>query len=161
MKGLPENETVKKVENMMDIFGLTDKRNADPFSLPKGDRQKIACASVLILWPEVMILDEPTTGLDMQSLEQLMKAVKDINSAGKTVIMITHYMDTAARYGNTLLAMNSGRVVYFGDKRKFFENDGIIQEAGAARTDIMKLSLELNGKLLLNEEEFNKCWKEK
>lgn len=161
IKKAPENELVKKVENMMDIFDITDKRHADPFSLPKGDRQKTACASVLILWPDVMILDEPTTGLDMQSLERLMKVITDINKAGKTVIMITHYMDVAARYGRTLAAMNSGRVIYCGEKRKFFENDELLKEAGAVRTDIMDLSLELNGKLLLNEEEFNKCWKEK
>jgi energy-coupling factor transporter ATP-binding protein EcfA2 len=160
-RGVPENELTKKVENMMDIFDITDKRQADPFSLPKGDRQKIACASVLIMWPDVMILDEPTTGLDMQSLERLMKVILDINRAGKTVIMITHYMDVASRYGNTLIAMNSGRVVYCGDKRKFFESDEFIREAGAVRTDIMNLSLDLNGKLLLNEDEFNLCWKEK
>jgi energy-coupling factor transport system ATP-binding protein len=161
MKGAAEHELVKKVETMMDIFDITDKRHADPFSLPKGDRQKIACASVLILWPDVMILDEPTTGLDTQSLDALMKVINDINKAGKTVVIITHYMDVAARYGSTLIAMNSGRVAYCGEKRKFFENDGLIREAGAARTDIMNLSLELNGKLLLNEEEFNACWKEK
>lgn len=161
MKGLPETEVAIKTENMMDIFDITSKRNADPFSLPKGDRQLIACASVLILWPDVMILDEPTTGLDPQSISRLMKVIGDINKAGKTVIVITHYMDVAARYGGKIIAMKSGRAVYCGDKRKFFNDDELIKEAGAKRTDIMDLSLELNGKLLLNEDEFNACWKEK
>jgi energy-coupling factor transporter ATP-binding protein EcfA2 len=161
MKGMPENELARKVENMMDIFGLTDKRGVDPFSLPKGDRQKIACASVLIIWPDVMILDEPTTGLDRQSLDALMKVMTDLNKAGKTVIIITHYMDAAARYGRKLLAMNAGRVVYYGDKRKFFENNELLQLAGVARTEIMDLSLELNGNILLNLEEFEKCWTNK
>jgi hypothetical protein len=57
--------------------------------------------------------------------------------------------------------MKDGRVVYSGEKRKFFGSDELLKEAGAARTGIMDLSLELNGKLLLNEEEFNGCWKDR
>jgi energy-coupling factor transport system ATP-binding protein len=161
IKGVKEEEITSRVENMMDIFGITDKRNADPFSLPKGDRQKVACASILILWPDVIILDEPTTGLDAQSLAGLMKIMTGLNRAGKTIIIITHHMAVAARYGNKIIAMDSGRIVYHGNKRAFFADDGLLEAAKARRTEVMNLSLEMNGDMLLNEDEFEECWRDR
>ncbi|HRU38498.1 MAG TPA: ABC transporter ATP-binding protein [Candidatus Goldiibacteriota bacterium] len=161
MKRLPENIVVKKTEAIMDVFGITQKRGLDPFSLPKGDRQLVACASVLVMEPEVIILDEPTTGLDAAALETMMKVIDGLNRSGKTVIIITHYMDVAARYGRRIAAMSGGRVAYCGPKREFFGNDALLKESGAMRTDIMELSLKLNGRLLLTAEEFAACWKDK
>lgn len=148
-----------KVEAMMDLFGLTDKKDADPFSLPKGDREKIACASVLVAGPEVIILDEPTTGLDHRSVKALMDIIVGLNQAGKTVIIITHCMETASVYGKKAAAMAGGRLLYIGGKRDFFMDTALLEQVNAKRTPLMDLSLMMNQLLLLNEDEFNTCWK--
>jgi len=159
MRGMPETEIQEKVDAMLMTMELFDRRDADPFNLPKGDRQKVACAAILAGEPELIILDEPTTGLDALSLKGLMKSLSEMNRHGKTVVIITHSMETAADYGNIILAMCRGRIVYYGDKRPFFNNDALMSQAKARRTEIMEMSLKLNGRLLLNEHEFLRCWK--
>ncbi|MFH0997726.1 MAG: energy-coupling factor transporter ATPase [Pseudomonadota bacterium] len=161
MRGMAEDEIQGRVDAILMVMGLFDRKQSDPFSLPKGDRQKVACASILAGEPELIILDEPTTGLDHPSLKSLMKSVERLNSNGKTVIIITHSMETAANFGNKILALNQGEVFYYGDKRKFFEDDRLMDMGKVRRTEIMEMSLRLNGKLLLNENEFSMCWKKR
>ncbi|HPI24026.1 MAG TPA: ABC transporter ATP-binding protein, partial [Spirochaetota bacterium] len=106
-------------------------------------------------------LDEPTTGLDYPSLAELMGIVSTLHRAGITILMITHSMETAAAYGSTILSMNEGRVLFYGNKREFFSNDALIEAARIKRTDIMDLSMRLNGRMLMDAEEFRACWKRK
>jgi len=161
MREMAEAEIQERVDAILMNMGLFDWKQTDPFSLPKGDRQKVACAAILAGEPDLLILDEPTTGLDAPSLKGLMKTVSRLNRNGKTIVIITHSMETAADYGNTILAMGRGEVLYYGDKRRFFENDRLLKSARARRTEIMDVSMQLNGKLLLNEHEFISCWKKR
>ena len=161
MKGEDEHEIRDKVKNVLAIMGLGEKSALDPFTLSKGDRQKVACASILVAEPEVIILDEPTTGLDFPSLREMMNIIKDLNERGKTILMITHSMEAAASFGDTVCAMSAGTVLFHGAPREFFTNEKLLSKAKAGRTDVMDLSLQLNGKLLLNMDEFSKCWKAK
>jgi energy-coupling factor transport system ATP-binding protein len=158
MRGFSEKQIQERVDTVLQSLGLIAYKQADPFSLPKGDRQKLACASILAGEPELIILDEPTTGLDYPSLKGLMETVLDLNQSGKTMVIITHSMETAVSFGNKILAMNQGRIVYYGEKRPFFQNDDLLEANRARRTPIMEMSLKLNGKLLMNEKEFSMCW---
>jgi energy-coupling factor transporter ATP-binding protein EcfA2 len=90
-----------------------------------------------------------------------MEIVDKLNKNGKTIIIITHSMETAANYGNILLALSQGEVFYYGDKRKFFNDHYLMGMGKVRRTEIMEISLLLNGKLLLNEKEFSMCWKKR
>jgi energy-coupling factor transport system ATP-binding protein len=161
MKGKAGSEIRDKVNSVLTVMGLSGKSDLDPFTLPKGDRQKVACASILVAEPEVIILDEPTTGLDFPSLNEMMNIIKDLNKRGKTILMITHSMEAASSFGGTICAINQGAMVFHGTSRDFFMNDQLLSQAKANRTEIMDLSIRLNGKPLLNEEEFSQCWKKK
>jgi energy-coupling factor transport system ATP-binding protein len=161
MRKLPEDEIQSRVETMLSVMGLSDKSTDDPFILPKGDREKIACASILVAEPEVIILDEPTTGLDYPSLTDMMRIITTLHEKGKTILIITHSMETAARYGSTVVAMHEGTIIFNGPARAFFADDKLLSLARAGRTDIMNLSLSLNGKLLLHADEFKACWSRK
>ncbi|OGR27215.1 MAG: hypothetical protein A2277_04395 [Desulfobacterales bacterium RIFOXYA12_FULL_46_15] len=160
-RGESEETVREKVFGVMELFSITDKKESDPFSLPKGDREKIACASVLVAGPEVIILDEPTTGLDTRSVKALMEIITGLNKRGKTVIIITHSMETASLYGYKTAAMAGGKLLFHGDKREFFINTALLERVKAKRTPLMDLSLEMNQAFLLNEGEFNACWKKK
>ncbi|MCX5882716.1 MAG: ABC transporter ATP-binding protein, partial [Deltaproteobacteria bacterium] len=161
MRGMAEAQIQDRVDAILTHMGLFDRKQSDPFSLPKGDRQKVACAAILTGEPDLIILDEPTTGLDYPSLKGLMESVAILNQNGKTIIIITHSMETAANYGNKILALSQGEIFYYGDKRKFFEDEHLIGMGKACRTEIMEMTLKLNGKLLLNEKEFLMCWKKR
>lgn len=161
MANAPFDIIKQKTESILKVMGLFEKKDEDPFSLPKGDRQKIACASILIAEPDVLILDEPTTGLDYPTLKNLMNVIESLNKKGITVLMITHDMEIAANYGNKMLIMNEGEILFYSDKRKAFENDEILKKAKIKTTDIMDVTLSANGRLLLNEKEFLLCWGKK
>jgi energy-coupling factor transport system ATP-binding protein len=151
----------EKVNRVMEAMGLGLKKDADPFTLPKGDRQKLACASIMVAEPDILILDEPTTGLDYPSLKSLMEIVRRINENGGTVLIVTHSMEVAASYGEKILVMRRGAISYYGEKRRLFADDSVLRGARLKRTEIMDLSLSLNGRLLLNEREFLSCWRER
>lgn len=161
VKGAAEPGVREKVNAIMKTFGLEGKSGADPFSLPKGDRQKVACALVLVIEPQVIILDEPTTGLDRNSYDGLMEIIRDLNSRGRTIVAITHSMEAAAGFGERILALSGGRVVYEGDKRKFFSDAALMKAANVKPTGIMEASMALNGNILLNHGEFALCWRKK
>ncbi len=161
MRGMAEAQIKDSVDAILENMGLLDRKQVDPFSLPKGDRQKVACAAILAGEPDLIILDEPTTGLDYPSLKGLMGIVAGLNRNGKTLVIITHSMETAANFGNKILALSQGRVFYYGDKRKFFDDRSLMEKGKVRRTAIMEMSLRLNGKLLLNENEFSMCWKKR
>ena len=148
----------EKTRRIMDLLGLADKRGVDPFTLSKGDREKLACASILVAEPEIVILDEPTTGLDFPSVQELMALIERLNGQGRTVLMITHAMEVAAAYGRKVLALEGGRVLFFGEKRAFFADGNLLDRARVRRTELMDLSLNLNGRLLLGPDEFRACW---
>lgn len=161
MRGIEEPEIQDRVDPILMNMGLFERKQIDPFSLPKGDRQKVACASILAGEPDLIILDEPTTGLDDPSLAALMEILEKLNRNGKTIIIITHSMKTAANFGNKILALHQGGILYYGEKRKFFGNPRLLSLGKVNRTEIMEISLQLNGKLLLNEKEFLMCWKKR
>jgi energy-coupling factor transporter ATP-binding protein EcfA2 len=158
MKKTEKSAIDERTRRIMDVMGLADKREADPFTLSKGDREKLACASILVAEPEIIILDEPTTGLDFPSLQELMALIERLNGQGRTVLMITHAMEVAAAYGRTIMALEGGRILFYGEKRAFFANGDLLDRARVKRTELMDLSLRLNGRLLLGAGEFRACW---
>jgi energy-coupling factor transport system ATP-binding protein len=99
----------KRAEESMEMFALNG--DASPFELSKGERQKVAIASILARKPELLILDEPTTGLDSKEAETVMNAVKNANKNGTTILMITHDMEIAETYANDAIVMSKGRVM--------------------------------------------------
>lgn len=117
---LTENQIKINVQKAIETVGLSGKEHLDPFMLSRGEREKVAVASVLSVIPEILILDEPTTGLDWTEKKQTMEMLRKLNEEGRTVLIITHSMDIVAEYANTVIAMNDGEIVFYGDVCEFF-----------------------------------------
>src|SRR5262249_50646330 len=100
--GLPAVEVDARVAGALEAVGLDD-RDADPFLLDKGFRQRLAVAAVLALGPEVLVLDEPTTGLDFAEQQQMMDLVRRLNAAGRTSVIITHTPWVIAEYADRVI----------------------------------------------------------
>ena len=100
--------------------GLENERATDPFLLGKGQRQRLAVASVLALRPRLLILDEPTTGLDYREQRKMMKLVSELNGSGVAIVMITHTPWLVAEYARRVILMRAGRKLFDGPVREFF-----------------------------------------
>jgi energy-coupling factor transport system ATP-binding protein len=115
-------------------------RDLDPFSLRKGERQRIAVASVLATRPRVLIFDEPTTGLDVVETRRMMEMIRRLNQAGHTVVMITHSMRLVAEYATRCVLMNAGCIVGDGHPREVFSNPSLLASAALEVPDVSRFS---------------------
>ncbi|MCK5234384.1 MAG: ABC transporter ATP-binding protein [Candidatus Aenigmarchaeota archaeon] len=136
--GLDENEIKDRVHEVIGYTGLETFRDSDPFSLSVGQKRRVTIASILSMKPQVIVLDEPSTGLDIRTAESLMELVIKLNSSGHTIIMITHDMDLVADYAKRVVVMKKGKIIADDDTRVVFRNDKIMAESNLLRPDLAR-----------------------
>jgi len=107
-------DTGRPVGEVLDLVGLSDKRGSWTEKLSGGQKQRLAVACALVSDPELLFLDEPTTGLDPQSRRQLWEVVLGFKSRGRTVLLTTHYMDEAERLCDRVAVVDRGKVIALG-----------------------------------------------
>jgi lipooligosaccharide transport system ATP-binding protein len=107
----------KRAEELLDFFALAGKRNAKVRELSGGLARRLQLARALMAEPELLILDEPTTGLDPQSRHQVWDRLLDLKKHGLTMVLTTHYMDEAENLCNRLAIMDHGRIIAEGRPR--------------------------------------------
>lgn len=115
-----------KIENILDKtlkkFRLQDLRKSYPRSLSTGEKQRVAIASVLSTNPKLLILDEPTRGLDYRLKKDLMNYLVEYRDQGGTIFLISHDMETIARYGERIILLGEGEIIADGDKHQILSN---------------------------------------
>ena len=139
LRGFSGNEMEDRIREALAAVGLSGSEAEDPFSLSKGQRQRVAVASILALKPKVIVLDEPTTGLDYKDQRRMMELVRSLNEAGHTIIMITHTMWVVAEYAHRIVLMNNGKIVADGDTRELFADEAMLARAGVQPPQITQL----------------------
>jgi len=117
---IPEEEIENRVGEVIKRLDLVDMVNEDPFSLSKGERQRVAVGSVLTMKPDLLVVDEPTTGQDFKRSKYLMEVMSELNKEGKTVVIITHDMNIAAEYVERVTVLKDGKVLLDGSTRNVF-----------------------------------------
>ena len=118
--GLPADEIERRSARVLKAVGLEGMRRQDPFLLGRGERQRLAVASVLVLEPRVLILDEPTTGLDYPQQRRMMDLISELNRAGTAIVIITHTPWLVAEYAHRAVLMRKGRKLFDGPVRDLF-----------------------------------------
>jgi energy-coupling factor transporter ATP-binding protein EcfA2 len=151
--GLSPQEVDARVATALARVHLEDRAADDPFSLTKGQRQRLAVAGVLALASQVIILDEPTTGLDHREQVDLLNLVAELHALGHTVIMVTHSMWAAATYATRLVVLKDGRVVLDGPTREVLAREEVLAAASLTPPAVAQLSRRL-GFLALTPQEF-------
>ena len=99
---------------MLQFTGLTDLCEANPLTLTRGQRQLVAMASTLIAEPEILVIDEPTTGQDWRGVQAIMDLVDRLNQQGTTIVMISHDRELIAHHARRVVTIDGGRVVADG-----------------------------------------------
>jgi energy-coupling factor transport system ATP-binding protein len=156
LREIPEEEVDKRVKEALEAVGLTGFEEEDPFSLTKSGRQRVAVASVLAVQPDVLILDEPTTGLDYKEQSSMMDMVRRLNEQGSTIIFVTHHMWVVAEYAHKVFVIKDGRILLDGTTREIFAQEEILKASYLRPPHFVQFSNQL-GKTFLSPDEMISC----
>lgn len=150
--GLSDDEARRAAKHACKIVGLPkDVLEKSPFSLSGGQMRRVAIAGILALNPDIIVLDEPTVGLDPKGKEELMNLLVSIqNETSKTIIMITHDMNVVGKYAKRVIVMDQGNVVFDGDKRRLFEDIERLHRFNLDLPTSSNLALKLKERGLIN-----------
>lgn len=136
--GIPEDEIKRRVKATLEEFGFDGK--TEPFNLSRGQRQRLCLACLIALNPEILILDEPTTGLDYKECMMMMNRIKQLNENGTTVIMVCHDMEVVLDFAKTVVVMNRGQILEKGETRKILANTELLGKARLLQPQIAQVS---------------------
>ena len=131
--GLSEKEVESRVVNAMELVRLDFEtlKDRSPFELSGGQKRRVAIAGVLAMKPKVLILDEPTAGLDPRGRDEILGEIFELyNSGGITIILVSHSMEDVAKLVNRIIVMNDGKVAMDGTPREVFKHSDELENLG-------------------------------
>lgn len=147
--GLGESEVKSRVIEAMNLVGIDyeEYKDRSPFELSGGQKRRVAIAGVLAMKPEVLILDEPTAGLDPRGRDEILGQIKRLHDKeGITVIIVSHSMEDMAKISERLIVMNQGKIVLDGTPKEVFRNIDLLEDIGLAVPQISYLIRALNAR---------------
>ena len=144
-QGLTEEESVKKAQEALKTVGLEQKYwEMSPFELSGGQKRRAAIAGVLAMEPEILILDEPTAGLDPRGRQELFSQIQFLHKEKQiTVLLVSHSMEDVADYADRILVLNNGKILLDGATREVFLHYKELEDAGLAAPEVTYLMHEL------------------
>jgi len=129
LRGLSGDELESRVRRTLEIVGLQELAEEHPFFLSKGEKRRLALASILALEPKVLIVDEPTTGQDRGFSYRILSLLNDMRNRGITVIVITHSIPQLVKYADRLIVLKNGVVLADGNPREILADGSLVEEA--------------------------------
>ncbi len=148
--GFTREEAKEKAISIMKLLNIEKLADKSPFNISGGQMRRVAIAGILSYDPDIILLDEPTRGLDPKGANDIMELFYKLHvETNKTIIMISHDMDIVYKYANRIIVLNDAKKVYDGDKVKLFETD-IYKDNHLTKPEVLKLIDYLNEKLHLN-----------
>ena len=140
-QGRADAEAQAKVDAMIERFGFDG--DAESFLLNRGTRQLLALASIIVMEPPVVVLDEPTTGLDFRECATVMDVIAELNACGAMVIMVCHDMEVVADYAKRVIAMTAGQVVADGETFAVLRDRDVLARTHLLPPQMVNVSLRL------------------
>ncbi|ORP04126.1 energy-coupling factor transporter ATPase [Streptococcus mitis] len=127
--GVSEEDAVKIAREKLALVGIDESLfDRSPFELSGGQMRRVAIAGILAMEPAILVLDEPTAGLDPLGRKELMNLFKKLHQSGMTIVLVTHLMDDVAEYANQVYVMEKGRLVKFGKPSDVFQDVVFMEE---------------------------------
>ena len=141
VRGVSEDEVKERVFNTLKVCGLFPFRNWPISALSFGQKKRVTIASILVLNPDIIILDEPTAGQDFNHYTEIMEFLKKINERGITIIMITHDMHLMVEYTDRAVVLCDGEKIADDEAINILTDDGIIKKANLKETSVYQLAV--------------------
>jgi len=147
--GLDNDEINKRVQRAMKIVGLNyeEYKDKSPFEISGGQKRRVAIAGVVAMEPKVLILDEPTAGLDPKGRDDILSKIVELYKQNDmTIILVSHSMEDVAKVANRIIVMDSGKCILDGTPAKIFKEIEILESVGLAVPQVTYLIRELRNK---------------
>lgn len=143
--GLTKEETEQRARDALRLVGLEERYwEQSPFELSGGQKRRVAIAGVLAMNPRVLILDEPTAGLDPRGRDEILDEIRELHSErNMSIILVSHSMEDMAKYAGRLMVMNQGEKVFDGSPREVFEHYRELEAIGLAAPEVTYIVHEL------------------
>lgn len=132
---LGEEEIHKRVIKAMNMVGLDYEiyKDKSPFELSGGQKRRVAIAGVVAMEPKVLILDEPTAGLDPKGRDEILVQIQKLHKEyGMTIVLVSHSMEDVAKVANRVIVMNSGEIILDGEPKEVFKESEVLESVGLA-----------------------------
>lgn len=127
--GLSYDEVEKRVEDALKMVGMENYEDKTPHHLSGGQQKRIAIAGIIAMKPELMILDEPTAGLDPDGVEKVLNIMNQLNEEGMTLIISSHDIDMISKYADKIFVLYNGEIIESGNKNKIFSDMDLLKKA--------------------------------
>jgi len=122
--GLDEKTSLEKAHQALQAVGIDESLfKRSPFELSGGQRRRVAIAGIIAMEPKVLVLDEPTAGLDPRGAHEMMELFNNVHAMGTTIVLVTHDMNIVLRYASDVIVMKEGTIVKITDPLSLFEGD--------------------------------------
>ena len=140
LRKVPEDEVKERVAKVLKICGLYPFRNWPVSALSFGQKKRVTIAAILVLEPDLLILDEPTAGQDWKTYTEIMSFLKELNEAGKTIMIITHDMHLMMEYTDRSLVFAKGRLIADTTPVALLTDEKLVQEASLRQVSLFDLA---------------------
>ncbi|MEM2180811.1 MAG: energy-coupling factor transporter ATPase, partial [Nitrososphaeria archaeon] len=154
IRNLDRGTIERKVKEFLEMFGLEKTVDRHPLTLSMGEKRRLSFATMLILEPRILIMDEPVIGQDKRRTEYLIKLIEQLKSKGVTIIIATHDMNFVARCADHVIVLNDGQVIFQGSAVELFNNNRLLSIAGLDDPPIHKLATQLGFPDIITVEQF-------
>lgn len=144
--GLNQEEVLNRVKNSMEMVGLDyeEYKDRSPFELSGGQKRRVAIAGVIAMEPKILILDEPTAGLDPQGRDEILEQIKNLHERYKmTIILVSHSMEDVGKLAEEIIVMNEGHIELKGKPEEVFKEIDTLERIGLAVPQVTYLMREL------------------
>ena len=127
--GLSYEEVEKRVDEALTLVGMEKFKDKTPHHLSGGQQKRVAIAGIIAMKPEIMILDEPTAGLDPQGVDKVLDILNNLNKEGMTIVISSHDIEMVNGFAEKIFVLNEGKILASGDKNEIFSDKELLKEA--------------------------------
>ena len=127
--GLDYEEVERRVDEALTMVGMEQYMDKTPHHLSGGQQKRVAIAGIIAMRPEIMILDEPTAGLDPEGVEKVLSILNELNNEGMSIVISSHDIEMVNEFAEKIFVLNEGEILESGDKNEIFSNKELLKKA--------------------------------
>ena len=127
--GLEYEEVERRISESLELVGMSGFEDKTPHHLSGGQQKRVAIAGIIAMRPDIMILDEPTAGLDPEGVDKVLSILNDLNKEGMSIVISSHDIEMVNQFADKIFVLYSGEIIAEGDKHEIFSNKELLKKA--------------------------------